>query len=272
MGWAESAWPFFCRDHMHYIEIRRWQRRSSTPFFVPLDAWQSGYEGFRSVYAYTADVQAMLTQPSHLREESPSVYSDVLFVDFDNTDPTESILYLFDNDYAFEVWDSGGRSTHLHVPIVPMEGEEAPHSQKKWVSEHCPGADLTFYNPVGLFRLPGTMHEKTGRRKLPVSHRAGNILEIPKAAKPPVVLASGVSTRSGLFMSHLLKRKSEGGRRVYVWHLAKQARAEGLDFEAAVKHILWWNERYATPALPTELVREKCYEVYASRAKERLVG
>lgn len=248
----------------HWLEIRAWQERVGVPFFVSLDDYKTGlrYIGFRSVYAYPDHVkQAITEQRSTAGLDWAPVYADQLLVDFDNNDAAagEFVAYLYDEGYACEVYNSGNRSTHVHVWCEPADGTWVPWSQRCWVAKHAPGADLTFYHQAGQFRLPGTRHAKTGRRKELQHELSGKLLAIDRVDKP---LATASAPKPGAFFAHLLRHKGEGERRVYVWHLAKQARAEGYEFAEALAHILWWNARYCVPALAQDAVRQKVLEVY----------
>lgn len=251
---------------MFWVEVRPRQMRIARPWFVTLEQLKAGdYVGFRSVYAYPEEVKNLITTNGGTAGlEGQSVFSDMLFVDFDNTDPSELLYFLYDEGVRHEVWASGNRSTHVHVRCEAMFGPDVPWSQKKWVEAHAPGADLTFYHAAGQFRLPRTVHEKTGQRKTFVQGMAGRYLSIPTVARP--LHTPGKQARSGIFHSHLLVPKAEGGRRVYVWHLAKQALAEGLTIDVALDGILWWNSRHCTPPLEETVVRSRVSDVYR-RAK-----
>jgi hypothetical protein len=63
-------------------------------------------------------------------------------------------------------------------------------------------------------------------------------------------------------MAGLLRRKGEGGRRIYVWHLAMLAHAEGVDFSVALERIVWWNNKFSSPPLSVAVIEEKLREVY----------
>lgn len=254
---------------MHYIEVRPWKQRRGPPRFVPLGG-EAGQTGFRSVYAYSPEVKAAIeTQGSTADLGWAPVYSDCLFVDFDGADPGPFLVWLYDEGYGFELWDSGSKGHHVHVQLEPMEGSSVPHSQKKWVAANVPLADTTFYHQAGQFRLPRTVHDKTGKRKELLAKRGGKRLEIPLVEKPA---AYGDKSLCGLggevaLAGQLIRSKGQGERSVYVWHLAQCARREGLEFGVALSKILWWNSHYSHPPLPGETVTEKVREVYASSSR-----
>jgi hypothetical protein len=253
----------------YWVEVRRWQQRPGKPFFVRLGS-EHGYQGFRSVYAYPSDIKSLIEGTGNMTGlGSLPVYSDMLFLDFDNIDPADTVMHLYDEGIGFTIWTSGNRSVHLHVAIEPMLGPHVPYSQRVWVEQHAPGADLSFYHHSGQFRLNGTPHEKTGKRKALISDRPGDLLTIPVVERPALkAKCEGAGGTS--FMAHLLRRKTEGGRRVYVWHLAKQALADGIPLAVALERILWWNDKHAIPSLDRHQVEDKVYEVYRSHHKDVL--
>lgn len=248
-----------------WLEVRAWKARRGLPFFVRLGE-EARCSGFRSVYAYSQDLKdEILARGTTAEMGLVPVYSDVLLLDFDSGDTGDFGEWLIDEGVAFESYISGGRSIHLHVHIVPMFGERVPYSQKGWVIAHAPLADVSFYHAAGQYRLPGTVHEKTGKRKQLTLTHPGRRLEIP-TLELPRLMASGVGGQretSGAFLPGLMRRKGPGERTVYTWHLAKVARREGVEFDVACTQILWWNRTYSSPPQPEDHVLAKIKEVYA---------
>lgn len=252
-----------------YVEVRARQVRTGRPFFVLLSNLEGGaYHGFRSVYAYTAETKAAIEAKGSTADlAGVPVYSDTLFVDFDNTDPSPLLFHLYDEEIAHEVWLSGNRSVHVHIHVEPELGPHVPYSQRCWAEEYAPGCDLSFYHAAGQFRLPRTVHEKTGKRKTFDRASGRKRLEVPRAtrAAPAVADVAPGFVHKGAFVQHLLTRKREGGRRVYAWHLAMQAFDEGVPFDVALQQILWWNSRNCSPPLESSVVVDRCQAVYRKR-------
>ena len=235
----------------YYCELRRTLRRDGPIQLVPLDDLQY-LTGFRSVYAYTEEVARTILEAkttSILRGQP--VYSDMLLIDFDAFDPAEFRKLLLRNGIAFQVWDSGNRSIHFHIPIVPMFGPDVPSMQKAWVKQHAPDADISFYHAAGIYRLPGTYHAKNpGHCKKLLEERSGSALEI-------TATSAGWTPRTGPilrdesrledFNTGLLKAVGEGGRRPYVWKLATIGAEAGLTFDEVVEKISWWNSHLCHP-------------------------
>lgn len=248
---------------MYYIEIRAWTARVGPPFFISLDD-TTQYLGFRSVYCYPEHVKNIIQETGTSSDlQWAEVYSDTLFLDFDNTDPSELLLFLYDNGYAHSVWDSGNRSVHVHVPIEPMVGSTVPHSQRVWVKTNVPNADPSFYTHAGQFRLPNTRHLKTGRKKLLRHKLLGKRLHIPTLdTKPQGNVYAANPAQGSILYGALMCSKNEGGRRVYVWHLATLAYHDGLSIDQTINLISWWNERRCDPPLTIKKIEEKVFEVY----------
>lgn len=245
-----------------WCEVRAWQQRVGKPVLVPLAA-VDGYRGFRSVYCFDSVVAGIIRERGSTEglRDSP-VYSDTLFLDFDDTDPTDTMLLLYDEGISHRVYQSGNRSIHIHVDIEPMAGLHVPWSQRLWVAANCPGADHSFYHAAGMYRLPGTMHEKTRRRKVLLHTIHGSQLEIPLVEPRSMVERTRSGVTSSKFMALLLRRQDEPGRRVFAWRLAKTAHDEGLSEAEALEGMRWWNSRFCFPSLEDRYLVERTRQVY----------
>ncbi len=253
----------------YWVEVRATQVRHGRPWFVALPVAQFTSGGFRSVYAYTTETRdRIIAERSTAGLTREPVYSDTLFCDFDNCEPDALLQHLYDEGIGAKVYDSGGRSWHVHVPIEPMFGADVPWSQRVWMERVAPRADVTFYHQAGQYRLAGTRHEKTGGYKILVRELPGTrTLTIPVVARPA---ASQPSVGyGGTFFAHLLRPQLEGSRRVYVWHLAKLAHKEGVPFVVAVERILWWNKMFCRPELEQPVIEGKIRDVYFTRGRTK---
>lgn len=172
-------------------------------------------------------------------------------------------------EVAFQLWHTGRRGAHFHVDIEPMAGSSIHKAQKEWVRRNVPGADLSIYNPTGQWRLPLTVHEKApGKIKRLVAEYPGKPLKIPEYVVPPPVgaaVALPETTTHSLFMANLMVRRGEGQRTPHLFILACNAHELGLPLDTAIRRVLWWNERYASPAHGVDYVARKVDEVYRQR-------
>ena len=234
----------------YFVEVRPAVRRSGAPHLVPLEEVYR-WTGFRSVFAYdeaTAQTIIELGSTAHLR--GVPVYADTLFVDFDKSDGSTLIAALTEQGIGFERWHSGGRSIHLHVPLVPVYGEWVARACKKFVKQHCNDADLTFYHNAGMYRLARTFHPKyPGRMKVLLETRPGRLLEItqPLVNNRPMgpMIIEGASRED--FMIALTERKDEGGRRPHIWRLAVMGLEAGIEYYEILEHLQWWNLHFCSP-------------------------
>lgn len=233
------------------------------------------HHGFRSVYCWRWQERQELEQRGHLRRiQDIPVVSTELLVDFDDK-PTEAdqfSVWLQDNGIMFNKYQSGNRSTHYHVLTTWQEGVWVPYAQREWARRYAVGADLTIYHHAGLFRLPGTFHEKSpGGRKTLLYAASGRPLEIPRQEPrlrsiPLTPLGSDEAAEK--LQRGLGRTVTEGGRRVHAWYLGAMAYDAGLTFEQACDKILEWNISRSVPALDQGTVIDKITEAFNSRGME----
>ena len=236
----------------YWIEIRPTVRRSGSPLLVPLEH-SAQYRGFRSVFAYDEATKESIREmngTSHLR--GMPVYADTVFVDFDNSDGSDMINYLVEQGIGFEKWHSGGRSIHLHIPMVPAYGSWVPLSIKKWVQARSPKADITFYHNAGLYRLPGTYHYKyPGQCKTLLLAHPGKLLEPARVERKIPIFGAFVLDEGSIenFYFYLTDSKAGevGNRSPHMWKLCVLGLEAGLEIDVVRDHVCWWNNRFAKP-------------------------
>lgn len=253
----------------YYVEVRPTLKRNGTPKLVPISE-VGKYTGFRSVYAYPkamADHIRSTGRTSDMRDQS--VYSDTLFMDFDDVDPVGFRDWLKYFGVAYEEWDSGNRSVHFHITIEPMFGSHVPYSQKLWVKEHAPQADITFYHPAGQYRLPRTFHKKNpGHCKKLVYKQTGSKLYIPEREQEfENYLFNFEEGNKSQFFTMLLVPKDQGHRQPYIWQMATVAAESGIDLHSAFEAISWWNSTLACPAHPEQVVSKQIERAYQRTAR-----
>jgi hypothetical protein len=249
----------------YFVEIRTTVKRRSTIEIVPLEEVDQ-YTGFRSVYAFDAETVETIKEARSTRNlGNAQVYSDTLFVDFDGTDPASFRAALVALGVGFSVFDSGNRSIHFHVPIVPMLGAWIPQAQKDWVKKNAGGlADISFYHAAGMYRLPRTHHVKTGRAKVLTEQVAGGLLEIPKQVNKVIPLP-GMSERerSEEGLTHiLLRRAGIGGRTAHLFKLVSYAHGLGRSYDEALEMAQLWNAVFTAVPLAAQAVEDQCYRIY----------
>lgn len=248
----------------YYYEHRPTKIRQGPPRLVTREELDQR-RGFRSVYGWPEDAA------NHVRTTGSSaglkwfpVYSDELLLDFDDAPEAadRAVSWALDSGVAYSVWKSGGRSIHLHIKVQPMLGQSVPHSQKQFVAATFPGADLAFYHAAGMYRLPGTAHEKNpGCYKELIEKWDGIAWPIPLINQPLFrPSASRGSQRDpadlDAILTHMLfKTVHEGeGRNKHAYNMAKLLKDLGHDYDRALEVVANWSDDFAVPPIDgTEL-------------------
>lgn len=233
----------------YFVEIRPTVRRAGPPKLVPLGD-VANYRGFRSVFAFDeAQATAIMARGAMRDLRGEAVYAEELFMDFDGHQPDAFREWLKGSELAWQEFDSGNRSVHFHIPIVPVAAVWLPEAMKLWTKTHAPTADISFLHPAGQYRLVGTYHPKQpGRRKELVAVGVGTALTL--IAPPPRIAAFALEDESSTreqFFSMLLIQKDEGGRRPWIWQCATTGAEAGLTVDEVMAGLLAWNARFCHP-------------------------
>lgn len=149
-----------------------------------------GLTGFRSVYGFSEEVACILKHQGNSRGLSKyTPYSDCLFVDFDDQPEEAEKLKaaLLQHDLTFDVYDSGNRSFHFHIPHPLKEGKGLPYTHQVVLEKlglDMERVDTTLYRPNSIFRLEGTLHSKTGKAKEKIFSHDGLLLDFDLKEAP----------------------------------------------------------------------------------------
>lgn len=137
--------------------------------------------GYASLYGVSESTAKAIEQEGTAKGFKGIVWSERLWLDFDSygaADRAQSRLE--EMGYDFIEYDSGGRGAHFGILRASVGSHLLPARDKAWAKNQFPEADLSIYTHLHLFRLPGTIHERTGRRKELVCEHRGSTLELPK--------------------------------------------------------------------------------------------
>lgn len=263
-----------------YVEHRPQVRRQGKIKLVPIDQLEDKY-GFQSVYAYDeATKDRIIAANSTKGLHGCNLYSDTLFMDFDDCgeDAIKFQNYLILHRISHYMFDSGNRSIHFHIPLEnPMIGPHIYLIQKAWVVQHAPSADISFYQPAGMYRLEGTYHVKNpGHCKTclaDVSYKTKLDLQVyqPQTViKMPKILVPCVDTDADFYnmLAHLLQStQGEGGRNFHAWKIIKTCYQLGWDADRAFQEVSFWNCRNASPSLPESEIIQTLRGVYGSSSQ-----
>jgi hypothetical protein len=254
-------------SHKYFFEIRQTvQRMSREVHLFAGDELENKY-GFVSVYGFDAALTALIRDRQSTRDlKDFPVYSETLYVDFDSNDGLDEFLAaLRDEHYTYELWSTGNRGAHVHIPIVPMYGKTVPDSQREWVlSIATPTAavDTTIYRHAAMIRLPDTFSEKNaGHSKHLINRHVGSRkAEIPLLPpRPPVSLPSldsGEPADRAVFYAMYQCSQGEPGRRNFIWRFGATAAEAGIPLDEALDAAMAWGARRCDPPLPPAVVEE----------------
>ena len=178
----------------------------SCPVFKHISELE-GLQGFRSVYGVTKQEADAIVKAGTTAKFAGTVWSARLWVDIDDYHSAEVVKERLTRlEYDFVMYMSGGKGAHFGILRSSDPSHLLPLLDKQWVKATIPEADVSLYNHLHLFRLQGTIHEKTGNKKELVYEQRGKAIEmalwasardnIKKELKPV-----SISTASSVFES-----------------------------------------------------------------------
>jgi hypothetical protein len=251
-----------------YVELPKGTYHSPS-FIKPVS--QVNFEtlrGFRSVYFFGQEAMEIITERNSVSGiDNCPVYSDTLFVDFDDGDNSKEMFktILQVQGIAFQIFFSGRKGCHFHIPIEPMWGADVPYSQKMWVeSLGVKTADLSIYKHTGLIRLTGTIHHVTGLKKKLIDTAEGKTLYIPIIPKPKVTFevedygGSHIAAGLAIALHSFLDTPGPGGRHSRLVSIAKSLIEGGMSDGATREILCLVNNEWLEPKPDKEI--EGCLE------------
>lgn len=211
---------------------------------------------FCSVYAVRPDDAKWIEEAGTVTGFKGLVWSQRLWLDFDDLSAAESAmvtLHKMGVDYV--VYDTGGRGYHIGILRDAVPSHLLPQQDKLWVSTNLPNADLSIYWHLHLFRLPGAVHSKTGRRKAFVRKTPGKALHLPKWNGGPTetVQSTGLSQskedRPSVFSTwSVISNLQPTGHRRQLVELASAIKADTkITFDEALWLVLEVNRGFNSP-------------------------
>lgn len=229
----------------------------SSPVFVHADSLPKS--GYTSLYAITKEAAEAIKQEGTTTGFKGVVWSPQLQIDFDSYDQGRAAeSKLKEMGYAYDVFDSGGRGLHFSIHRDHAPSHLLPQKDKQWVHKHFSEADTSIYTHLHLFRLPGTIHEKTGRVKQLIQTHPGQVLRFGVIEKERLSLVPRISSIEGsVFDSHRIMGNTvptESGQR----HPTLVRLAYALkDYGVAPATAFWWidetNKMFPDPKTQEEL-------------------
>jgi len=253
---------------MFYVEVRATVRRSGPIRLVPLDEIHE-HHGFRSVYAFDEETAEQLREQGTTSGLcGASVYAEEILVDFDGRDSKAFRDQLMADGIDFAMYDSGNRSDHYHIRLEPVQGWWVPAAMKEWVKRRAPTADLSFYHPAGMYRLPGTFHwKKPGQMKHLVMSNTGKPVKLDQSLAPAPINFVGAGGSEEELFSLLSDVKGPGQRSPHIWRIATTAAECGKTQTETLELLSWWNEQFCKPPQDPSVLVSQCEKAYKRLAR-----
>jgi len=254
-----------------YRELRRSVRRNGKVEVIPHEDI-GNYAGFISLYAFNKTVADEILKANSTRElREAELYSETLYVDFDYQLEAAKDFALKMGKYSYSMFDSGNRSYHFHVAIEPMHGISTPVMQRNWIRKNFPEADSSIYITSGIYRLPGTWHEKNqGHRKTLIKTNEGKKLKISycepiRVATPREVGNASHETLEIILGKLMNKDVHEGttGRNLTAYKIFTILSDLNVSYDTALQQVAQWNNTHCHPPLTEQSMTSSAYSAYS---------
>lgn len=230
-----------------------WKLTPSSYMFAFFDEAELPRKGFQSLYAIPDMEAERLTEANSFAGYAGAAEGGHrLWVDCDDElSAKRAEAVALDQGLDYEVWTTGNRGAHIGIARHIEEHHLAPKADRNWVRENIPGADLSIYSALHLFRRPGAVHAKTGQKKQLVKSVPGDtlILTTPEATQHATVQ----STRSNScvfddndILRLLITPPKDGSRRRTFPTLAYALARSGVSLNFAIE-CLWQVNRRGDP-------------------------
>ncbi len=238
-----------------------WKRSVTNPDFRVLQQSDLPNTGFSSVYAIDESSAEALQRTQNYVGFKGVVWSDKLWIDADTEEAAIKIdAGLRESGLGFTRYTTGNRGAHFGINREAAPSQLLPEQDKAWVKARYPEADLKLYGHLHMFRLPGTVHEKTGKPKEIVATVEGTTIIHGRPDKKRAVQSLGSlmnpSTES-VFVDNTIMNNSvpcTNGQRHYA--LLSVATKFSMRKEDP-KIALWWlreiNKMFTEPKSEEEL-------------------
>jgi len=152
----------------------------SPPVFYSRNDINNGRNKFASVYSVTGEDAFYVQEAKTAAGFRGTVWSRRLWVDLDTTEAAAAAQSkVKELGYDHVVYDTGNRGCHIGVARDALPSHTLPQQDKAWAQANIPGADLGLYWHLHLIRLPGVLHEKTGKPKRLIYSQKGGTLQLP---------------------------------------------------------------------------------------------
>jgi hypothetical protein len=237
------------------------QRRKNWPPVLSLEPVEGSC--FRSVYGYPEETANLIKSNGHVGGlKGKVVQSSLLFVDVDEDENVEQVeKAIADLCVSFSKWTTGNRGAHFHIDTESITDSNLPYSQAEFIRNLGIDdlVDMSIYRHHSIFRVPGALHQDTGKPKTCLYQVDGEVLSIPIVEEPEPEYSNtehGDPESIRIFKKNLLQRRSVGGRHMHLYILFESGMRAGHDIDSMLDYLLWWNAQQRAPH-PEEVVHKK---------------
>jgi hypothetical protein len=218
--------------------------------------------GFASVYRYSESDAKSLGDLSTFKGFKGVVHNEALLVDCDTKETSANIEgWLVSHEIGYKKYTTGNRGEHYHIPRITPPNHMLPTLDKAFVASCLPGADLSIYHHVALFRQEGCKHKKTGRKKELILEVVGKplVYENTEVTLPEFDAQDANRAMKSVFgdraLSVLTVQPDVGDRHAHYIKIANCLDNLGQPYEAAYYYLLNVNLLCEAPIADEELHR-----------------
>jgi hypothetical protein len=219
-------------------------------------------QGFASLYSVTKETAEAIVEAGTAAGFKGVVWSKYLWLDVDSYEKADRVEErLNERNLDWISYCTGGRGAHFCIRRDNLPSHLLPNIDRIYVKEHFPESDSSIYTHLHPFRLNGTIHQKTGRRKRLVEEHPGRALILPPFNSKSKFGSEATDFRpqegKSIFDEFLIMRNSteakEGERHAQLVRLSYALRDAGYSASIAT----WWlgevNKRFNPPKSAVEL-------------------
>jgi hypothetical protein len=228
-------------------------------------------QGFCSIYAFQEDAaKEIIAQGNSKGLGRFPVWADKVVFDLDNGEEglQELTAWCQERKLGYRIFSSGSKGFHLEVPHIPVLSRSLPYTHRLLAESTGVPCDPTLYQSGRLYRLEGTLHEKTGKPKQLVEEVEGeNLLEIATREPPESRFKIRDVEDSELLpfflnsVSNLINNSPGPGRRhCTLWGMAKDAGRCGLSYETTLELLLTANASWGSDSKDVDYVENACLQ------------
>jgi hypothetical protein len=240
-----------------------------TAEFIPVEDVVN-HTGYRSVFAWSReDADAARAAGTVKVLKDRPAFADTIFVDFDNNEKGALAFKdeLETQDVLYEMYTSGGRSIHFHISTMPVYDALVPNSVRKFMQNFKQyGYDESVYNYCSLFRLTGTLHEKTGKPKELIETGGFYYIDLQLVEPDRIVIVptdhDALSVAIAIYSNYIGGGVAEGGRYTVQWKVAKAFQEAGLSFDTALELVLAMDESWKNLSKGPEETKRAVKDAY----------